>query len=85
MIILFEKKKKNSLYYCVGRHDHLNREFMWDIRSIFKSGQKFLAEHLEISIENYPAFLDQLVSECEKLPEETTWSIVSTMGRKPLL
>ncbi|KAG2234320.1 S-adenosyl-L-methionine-dependent methyltransferase [Thamnidium elegans] len=74
--------KKDSY---LGRSDHLNREFLWDIRSIFKSGQTFLAEHLDISIENYPAFLDQLVAECQKLPDVTTWSMVSTAGRKPLL
>ncbi|GAA5799959.1 hypothetical protein HPULCUR_005380 [Helicostylum pulchrum] len=74
--------KKDSY---LGRPDHLNREFLWDIRSIFKSGQTFLAEHLDISIENYPTFLDQLVAECQKLPDATTWSMVSTAGRKPLL
>ncbi|KAI7865985.1 S-adenosyl-L-methionine-dependent methyltransferase [Mucor mucedo] len=66
----------------LGRPDHLNREFLWDIRSIFKSGQAFLAESFDISNEKYPAFLDQLTAECQKLPE-TRWSMVSTMGRKP--
>lgn len=66
-----------------GRSDHLNREFLWDLRAIFKSGQPFLAEHLEISPEDYPAFLDQLVAECQKQPE-SKWSMVSTLSKKPL-
>lgn len=56
---------------------------MWDLRSIFKSGQPFLAEHLEVSAEDYPAFLDKLVNECSKQPE-AKWSLVSNLCRKPL-
>ncbi|CEP14923.1 hypothetical protein [Parasitella parasitica] len=65
-----------------GRPDHLNREFLWDIRSIFKSGQPFLGEHLQVPNEEYPQFLDQLVANCQEQPEPI-WSMVSTMGRKP--
>jgi hypothetical protein len=72
-----------KLIITLGRPDHLNREFLWDLRSIFKSGQPFLAEHLEISAEDYPAFLDKLVNECTKQPE-SKWSMVSNLCRKPL-
>ncbi|EPB87591.1 hypothetical protein HMPREF1544_05573 [Mucor circinelloides 1006PhL] len=72
--------KKHSF---LGRPDHLNREFLWDIRSIFKSGQPFLGEHLQVPNEKYPQFLDQLVANCQEQPE-SRWSMVSTMGRKPM-
>ncbi|KAI8888804.1 S-adenosyl-L-methionine-dependent methyltransferase [Backusella circina FSU 941] len=65
-----------------GRADHLNREFLWDLRSVFKSGQPFLAEPLNICNEKYPAFLERLVIEIQKKPE-AQWSMTSTVGRKP--
>ncbi|ORE16249.1 S-adenosyl-L-methionine-dependent methyltransferase [Rhizopus microsporus] len=72
---------------CVKKHtyparpDHLNREFLWDIKHIFKGCQPFLQDHLGLTTEQYPTFLQQLVTECQKSPEPR-WDIVSTLGRK---
>jgi hypothetical protein len=66
-----------------GRPEHLHREFLWDLRCIFKGAQAFLAEKLGVSEEQYPQFLDALTTELQKQPE-SNWSQVATLGRKPL-
>jgi hypothetical protein len=71
-------------HFCIGKPDQLNQEFLWDLRSIFKSGQPFLADDLGISDDKYPAFLDQLVAELQQQDIPSKWSMVSTMGRKSL-
>lgn len=68
--------------FYIGKPDQLNREFLWDLRNIFKSGQAFLAEQLQISDEKYPAFLDQFVVGLQQDPP-ARWSLVFTTGRKP--
>jgi hypothetical protein len=72
-----------GLLYFIGRSDHLNREFLWDLKNIFKSGQPFLAEHLKVPAEKYPTFLEEFVKEMKMNLPETQWSIVQTIGRKP--
>ncbi|KAI8877542.1 S-adenosyl-L-methionine-dependent methyltransferase [Backusella circina FSU 941] len=66
-----------------GRSEHLSREFLWDLRCIFKGAQAFLSDKLGVSNEQYPQFLDALTTELQKQPE-SNWSMVATLGRKPL-
>ncbi|KAG1593553.1 hypothetical protein G6F48_001924 [Rhizopus delemar] len=65
-----------------GRSDRLNREFLWDVKHVFKNCQPFLKEHVKVKDEEYDAFLDRFVEECQKKPE-VEWDFASTLGRKP--
>ncbi|KAG0740013.1 hypothetical protein G6F57_010653 [Rhizopus arrhizus] len=64
-----------------GRPDHLNREFLWDIKNIFKNCQPFLQDHLNLTSQQYPDFLEQVVKECQKSPEPR-WDVVSILSKK---
>ncbi|KAI9263061.1 S-adenosyl-L-methionine-dependent methyltransferase [Sporodiniella umbellata] len=66
-----------------GRSDCLNREFLWDIKHIFNNCQPFLLSPLRVTEEEFPHFLDKLISECQKSPEPR-WDMACTLGRKPL-
>ncbi|CAO3673606.1 unnamed protein product [Rhizopus stolonifer] len=64
-----------------GRLDHLNREFLWDIKNIFKNCRPFVQNHLGLTSDQYPDFLEQIVQESRKVPEPQ-WDVVSILGRK---
>ncbi|KAI8082674.1 S-adenosyl-L-methionine-dependent methyltransferase [Gilbertella persicaria] len=66
-----------------SKQDSVSKEFLWDMKGIFKSGQPYLAESLGVPNERYDAFLDRLVIEFQK-PPACFWPISSTVGRKPL-
>ncbi|KAG1137239.1 hypothetical protein G6F37_010947 [Rhizopus arrhizus] len=66
-----------------GRSDRLNREFLWDVKHVFKNCQPFLKEHVKVKDEEYDDFLDRFVQECQKKPE-VEWDFASTLGRKPV-
>ncbi|KAG0180457.1 hypothetical protein DFQ28_001230 [Apophysomyces sp. BC1034] len=63
--------------------DRLNREFLWDIAMIFKTGEQMLLGPLGLTSEEYPQFLDRLCKECQKLPE-AKWCFGLCFGRKPV-
>lgn len=65
----------------LGRLDHLNREFLWDIKNIFKNCRPFVQDHLGLTSDQYPDFLEQIVQESRKAPEPQ-WDVVSILGRK---
>ncbi|KAI7903829.1 S-adenosyl-L-methionine-dependent methyltransferase [Cokeromyces recurvatus] len=75
------KSIKKNVY--LGRPDQVNREFLWDLRTLVKSIQPFFAEQAQISDEKYPQYLDDLITNCQKQPE-CIWPMISTLGRKPL-
>ncbi|KAI8391520.1 S-adenosyl-L-methionine-dependent methyltransferase [Radiomyces spectabilis] len=67
----------------LGRQDHLNREFLWDICNIFKSAQPFLTEPLGIAPDTYGQFLRELCTNCQATPE-ARWTLATTVAQKPL-
>lgn len=81
--IPYKSTAKVILNVCIGRPDQLNRDFLWDLQHIFKSGQTFLEKDLQIPTEKYPQFLNDLVANLQMQPE-STWSMTATIGQKEL-
>ncbi|KAI9276302.1 S-adenosyl-L-methionine-dependent methyltransferase [Sporodiniella umbellata] len=64
-----------------GRSDHLNRDFLWDIKNIFKNCRPFLQDYLNLTSDQYPNFLERIEQECKESPEPR-WDVVSVLGKK---